>query len=266
MPLATEIHTIDDGGVEFVVRVAREWPRKPSGSDAAATAGAGEDPFLPPYEPDLFVTDLTVTHAVLLNKFPVLADHLLLVTRHYESQTAPLTVADFEAMLTALSLVDGLAFYNGGREAGASQPHRHLQLVPLPLGPGSRCLPVEPWFESVPMNGATAVNPDLPFPHAFAPMPAEWLEEPAASAPAARALYWALWTRLGHEADGTDQQPMPFNLLATRQWIWLVPRRREGVAGLSVNALGFAGGLLAGDEQRYERLREIGPLNLLARV
>ena len=44
--------------------------------------------------------------------------------------------ADFDALARGLAAIDGLAFYNGGTVAGASQPHKHLQLVPVPLGVG----------------------------------------------------------------------------------------------------------------------------------
>ena len=37
-----------------------------------------------------------------------------------------------------------LAYFNGGPESGASQPHKHVQVVPLPLGGGgSQELPFE---------------------------------------------------------------------------------------------------------------------------
>ncbi len=32
-----------------------------------------------------------------------------------------------------------LAYFNCGEEAGASQPHKHTQIVPLPLAEGSAC-------------------------------------------------------------------------------------------------------------------------------
>ena len=38
-----------------------------------------------------------------------------------------------EEMNAILAEFDGLGFYNGGETAGASQPHKHLQIVPLPL-------------------------------------------------------------------------------------------------------------------------------------
>lgn len=265
-PLTTTVRTIERGGIEFIVRIAGDWQRKPPGMDAEDRDGVPvPDPFEPPYDPALYVGEITPTHVGLLNKYPVIDDHLLLVTREYEEQTDSLTQEDFHALLAALAGMDGLAFYNGGRQAGASQPHRHLQVVPLPLGPGSARLPVEAWMEGARPRDGIGRNDRLPFEHAIAPLPAEWISEPASSAAAARALYREMWRALGRDASG-PRQPQPFNLLATRDWIWLVPRKREGIAGLSVNALGFAGALLAGDEARYRRLCEIGPMEVLASV
>jgi len=92
------------------------------------------------------VGDISATHVGLLNKFCVLEDHLLMVTRDYAEQTELLDESDFHALLCGLAAVDGLAFYNGGTDAGASQPHKHLQLVPLPLAPGWTGMPLAPWL------------------------------------------------------------------------------------------------------------------------
>ena len=51
------------------------------------------------YDPDLFVVDLAPSHYVLLNRFPVLAGHVLLVTRRFEHQERLLTVEDFAALI-----------------------------------------------------------------------------------------------------------------------------------------------------------------------
>ena len=278
VPLATEVSRVEEQGVSFVVRIAGEWRRKPRAAsrdmDGAVTArgeGPEHDPFLPPYEPDLYVGDLTPTHTLLLNKYPVLGEHLLLVTRHYERQTAPMTEADFHALLTGLAGVDGLAFYNAGRVAGASQPHRHIQLVPLPLDDtdaagGAGTLPVRPWWDAVRFTGDVGHNPALPFRHAVAPVPAAWLDDPLRGASAMADRVAQCWRLIGNDGSHTVSTPPGYNLLATREWMWLVPRQREGGAGLSVNALGFAGCFLVGDHERYAELRRLGPLNLLAQV
>ncbi|XOZ35161.1 hypothetical protein ACMDCT_04200 [Halomonadaceae bacterium KBTZ08] len=64
----------------------------------------------------------------------------------------------------------------------------------------------------------------------------------------------------------TSEQPIPYNLLATQNWLWLVPRSREQYEGIAVNALGFAGALLVRDAEMFRQLEATGPLHLLAEV
>ena len=54
------------------------------------------DPF-DPYEEALWVDHLSPSHTLLLNKFNVVAYHVLVVTRKFEPQTEPLNLQDLEA-------------------------------------------------------------------------------------------------------------------------------------------------------------------------
>lgn len=261
VPLDTAVRGLSSGGIRFLVRVSKDVQRKQPVTDQHQSP---RDPFAPPYEQDLFVGHLSESHAALLNKFNVLDDHLLLITREWEEQAAMLTTADYEAMLIGLAGMDGLAFYNGGAEAGASQPHKHLQLVPLPLADGAQGIPFDDilagahWYDA-----SVGYVPALPFRHRIAPFDPDWLQEPAVHAHALRETTERLWRDLGY--DPTKQrQPVPYNLLATRRWLWLVPRTTAGWLGLPVNALGYAGALIAQDEDAFQRLVETGPLELLA--
>ena len=101
-----------------------------------------ENPFLP-YEPELHVADLGDEHVCLLNKFPVMRDHALIVTREFVDQQEPLRPADFAAVWPLLGETGGLGFYNAGELAGASQRHRHFQVVPTPLVPFGANLQLE---------------------------------------------------------------------------------------------------------------------------
>lgn len=47
---------------------------------------------------------LSRTHTLLLNKFNVVAHHLICVTREFEQQTEPLNAADLEATWTAMQV------------------------------------------------------------------------------------------------------------------------------------------------------------------
>ena len=218
-PIATQTELIDG----FVVRAA-------STIAAKAAAPPRADP-LGDYEPDLFVGDVGSTHYVLLNKYPVSADHLLLVTRRYAPQEELLDADDFEALAALMAELDWVAFYNAGRVAGASQARKHLQLVPATA-------PLEPLIT----RGA------LPVRHAYAVLPS------------LDAMY-RIYRELVAPWPAT-----PYNLLATRRWMLVVPRRQERYESILVNALGFAGSLYVRNSAELALVRRAGPLNVLRAV
>jgi ATP adenylyltransferase len=249
-PIETQPTILDDGGVRFVVRAVSSLARK----DAARRAAVVADP-LGNYEPDLFVADLGPSHYLLLNKFPVLAGHVLLVTRRFVRQERLLTVEDFGALAACMTEFDGLGFYNGGVEAGASQRRKHLQLVPLPLAAES---PIE-----VPIERALIGSHRLAFKHGFAPVASH------TSAAALHALYLELLQRCGISAVAAAEgelQSAPYNLLLRRRWMLVVARSRECFETISINALGFAGSLFVRTHAEQERIRAVGPMRVLRAV
>lgn len=262
-PIASERTTRPEAGIPFCVRLAPGLAER----ERRATAGTPErreSAFLP-WERGLFVGGLSSAHAAILNKFPVVPEHLLLVTRRFEPQEGPLGPADFEALFRALAGVDGVGFYNSGAGAGASQAHKHLQLVRGPLGEGPERAPVEAVLGGAEPAGDGApgvcVHPALPFRHALARVEPPAEEAPEAAARAAETA-WAACARLLE----LDVCPRPYNLLATREGLLAVPRSRAEVEGIPVNALAYAGALLVKREADLERLRREGPLSLLARA
>lgn len=260
-PIDTHVETLSDHGITYVVRVLRNLRRK----HQAAGGSQPTDPFAPPYNHDLVVAELPPAHMVLLNKFPVLNPHLLAVTRENEPQTNLLTVADCQALLWLLHERNGLAFYNAGTEAGASQPHKHLQLIGLPLPSTGLAFPLTEALAADDNGDGISRSPQLPFPHARVRMPQTAWREPSAGAQAIYRLYLNLLETVGLAPDGL-QQPGPYNLLATREWLWLVPRRRQSHEGLEVNSLAFAGTLLVPDEAHLTTLKTVGPAACLRAV
>jgi ATP adenylyltransferase len=257
LSIPTEPEVIEQSGMTFHVRIITALAMKA----LAAMTKQNANPFLP-YDPDLFVADLSPTHVALLNKFNVVDHHLLIVTRVFEDQEALLTREDCAALLICLSEIDGLGFYNAGRTAGASQRHKHLQLIPLSALPESR-LPIEPLLRSVRMTGATGTVPGLPFAHAYAPMDPAWLDRRNDGASSLLACYHALLRAVGLTVETASG---PYNLLVSRQWLLLVPRSQEFFEGISINALGFAGALLVRDAAQLATLRERGPMTALLHV
>ncbi|WP_028220254.1 ATP adenylyltransferase family protein [Paraburkholderia oxyphila] len=159
-PIETALTHIDDGGVRFAVREVSSLVRKEAARRTDAPAHSGSqtprrNPFLP-YDDELCVGELSSTHVALLNKYNVLDEHLLIVTRRFVPQEALLDHADFAALLVVLHGFDALGFYNGGTEAGASQPHKHLQAVPLPLDAAGAAVPVETLLDAAPADAVRA--------------------------------------------------------------------------------------------------------------
>ncbi len=269
LPIETALTSLDDHGVRFAVRVAANLVRKDAAQKPQDTQ-APRNPFLP-YDPDLFVADLSPTHVALLNKFNVVRHHLLLVTRAFEPQEALLDAADFAALVVALRELDGLGFYNGGTAAGASQPHKHLQVVTLPLGDSGPPVPIEALFDRAHvMHDTLPVDtvPDLPFCHAFERLD---LAGGTVTQAAHEALgcYRELLDAAGVPViyvGGVAHQGAPYNLLVTRRWMLAVPRSQECAEAISVNALGFAGSFFVRDAAQLQALRSLGPMTALARV
>lgn len=257
-PISTTQEIVPDGGIDYIVRVITRLADKPRSSRQS------KDPFVPPYEHGLYVGDVAPDHVALLNKFPVIDDHLLIVTRHFEPQTGMLQPGDFEAIIRVLSSWDGLAFYNSGPEAGASQPHRHLQMVDRAIADNG--LPIARALGAAEFKHGIGHSTALPFPHALARMPQTALQSPVSGGAAALTeIYRALLSAIGRPARG-GSSPGPYNLLATRNWLWAVPRVRAAHDGIETNALGFAGGLMVANRKQFDKLRAIGPAKVLQAV
>ena len=55
----------------------------------------------------------------------------LLVTNEWQAQAVPLSSNDLEAWAWTLDQTSSVGFYNSDRAAGASQTHKHMQIVPM---------------------------------------------------------------------------------------------------------------------------------------
>lgn len=264
LSIPTEFEFIEQDDVRFLVRILSNLNRKKAAKEKqdkqSAISGQEFNPFLP-YEEDLFVADISDTHVCILNKYNVVDLHLLIITRAFEEQESLLTLEDFAAMWACLADFDGLAFYNSGKSAGASQRHKHLQLVPLPLVPSGPQIPIEPLLKAVQFQDSNAIA-KLPFVNAFAPLNPDWVRSPFTAAQATLEVYRSLLGAVGLDA----KQLGAYNLLATREWMLIVPRSQEYFQSISVNSLGFAGSLLVRNAAEMEILKAQGPMNILKNV
>lgn len=269
-PVPTDYTFLDDAGIRFLVRVLANLSEKDEVrkiEKAKSPAGEHTDPFLSP-EQDLIVADISDTHLAILNKYNVVKHHLLIITRRFEDQEFFLTIEDFEALLLCLAEYNGLGFYNAGQEAGASQPHKHLQLIPLPLASAGLAVPIEPLLPHAPVH-SVAIVPGLPFLHSFVRLNPSLVDAPLDAVKKIFELYSAMLTRVGMTAPGArnpTRQSRPYCFLITRDWMFLVPRSKEFFGDISLNSLAYAGSFFVRNEQQLKMLKTQGPMKALVHV
>jgi ATP adenylyltransferase len=218
------------------------------------SGGPRPNPFLP-WDRPLQVELLDSGHVVLLNKYPVQEAHLLLITQAWAPQSGWLEERDWQAVARVAADTGGLWFFNSSASAGASQPHRHLQL--LPRRPDEPSCPLAPlllaqlageadgwtWAYRLSRRADPLGGADLP------------------------GLYRDHCLGLGLGDPLRDETPAaPYNLLFDDDWFLSVRRIQEHCAGFSVNALGFAGYLLCTERSDQDWLLRHGPWQLLASV
>ncbi|KAF2192690.1 5',5'''-P-1,P-4-tetraphosphate phosphorylase 2 [Zopfia rhizophila CBS 207.26] len=127
-------------GIPFQLRYCPALAKKPVPRNDNAAPTKKPDPFDNP-SPELLIADIPTaepTHLLVLNKFPVIAEHFIIATKTNKQQTRILERDDLEATHACLKAWQNdsqqkrlFAFFNSGDHSGASQPHRHLQFLPV---------------------------------------------------------------------------------------------------------------------------------------
>ncbi|KAF7793886.1 hypothetical protein EIP86_005008 [Pleurotus ostreatoroseus] len=298
-------HKHEAHGVEFEIRLCPALQNKPTlptprfDSDADERRAALEqqgkrhDPFSPPYNSNLLLGDLKDEqegdeYVVLFNKFSIVPQHILLITKEYHSQSAPLMPPDLVQTYLFLMAAQKagkrfFAFYNCGDMSGASQPHKHLQLIPLEEdGPPVEKLARKQTLEY--LDRPFTID-SLPYANHIRRLPAflpnaslEELEETLAKA-FLGLLDLALST---YRHDPTPEEAAPsgkglkgalsYNVLMTLEHMHVIPRKletyklKETGELLSINAMGFAGCLLVKSEQELDAVVKEGVGEILSGV
>ncbi len=254
VPLDTSLtHLIGEHGISFELRhLLSATPKH------LRAAGPKPNPFRP-WDRRLEVEQINDTHVVILNKFPVQAGHMLLITQAWQPQTGWLSIEDWRAVAQIDATTTGLWFFNSGPDAGASQPHRHLQL--LPRRPGQPICARQEWFQNCAQGRNDLANDPLLRCCRVVPI------RPNLTGEQLHQIYLALAQDLGLGTPAQVARPRgAYNLLLSRDWMAMVRRRREGIRGFSVNALGFAGSLLSTEASDREWIERSGPEALLHAV
>lgn len=206
-------------------------------------------------------------HKLILNKYCAVRPQMVLHTIEFESQDDLLNAHDFNAAWLALMALGDqyMVIFNGGKDAGASLNHKHMQVIPRAGRSGLEsllqgvedgaqgacaghvlhryiCIDVRTatsGLEAVPYRlavGALPMNPD-----------GESLQQ----------LFTSLRTKLYLKPD------QPYNMILYHHHIVVIPRRTANIDGIDANAAGMTGDVWCSSEAQYEEWLRIGPMQLL---
>lgn len=132
------IHT-DGFLLQFQVRYSPTLAKKPKSDSSDSSNSKDEKPKINPFQNppvELIVSGIGSKHTLLLNKFCITPGHSILITNKELPQTYPLEAADIGATYAVIreyrdSGDELFGFFNSGEHSGASQPHRHVQFMPV---------------------------------------------------------------------------------------------------------------------------------------
>ncbi len=215
--------------------------------------GPKQNPFNP-WEKILEIEKIGNHHQLILNKYPVQKGHILLITNSWKPQNGWLDINDWVAIQKVNKDTSGLWFFNSSPIAGASQPHRHIQLLRRSYNEIS--CPREKWF----LNLEICNDNDTKLKKSIVVSHFNFLEDSSHI----YNLYLELTKKIGLGDPINDEKPRyPYNILITNNWIAIIRRRFDHLHGFSVNGLGFAGYLLITDKSDINYLKTYGPEKLL---
>ncbi|GAB0135789.1 hypothetical protein EsDP_00004114 [Epichloe bromicola] len=291
----TQVTVLSVGSVPFQLRFAPALANKPKGppppppDDDPSRRQKPVDPFAHP-APSLFVTDLGPSHYLVLNKFAVVPGHFILATRAFKEQAHVLDESDLESTLSCIEAFerararargnakgdddDGLlfAFFNSGEHSGASQPHRHVQLLPVDgmrdgLEPGSAwsVLADGPGLDEAPFAVfAEAIRLGMPASELHGIYLRLYREACRAVEARGRSGNGSAVEEEDAPADGPAL--ISYNMALTRNRLVICPRLAQGgpvygedgreVGTLALNGTLLAGTALVKNEQEWDALRK----------
>lgn len=201
----------------------------------------------------------THTHYVAANKFCYARPHLMLLTSDgHRRQTEPLDKTDLASAWQMLNLApaegDYVAFFNCGQEAGCSRLHKHLQVMPLPAGTFAAFLDSE----------ASGLEPRVPF---------EWLYRRVdsgceMSSDSLVGVYEMLLREATRVAGCAESGVVcPHNMIMTRRWMIVVPRRRGAInKEAGANSLGMLGVIAVATMKEVDAWVRLGLTKSLAEL
>ncbi len=219
--------------------------------------GPNKNPFSP-WEKELEIDNINLEHVLILNKYPVQIGHMLLITRNWKPQNGWLDMSDWAAIKSIDIDTTGLWFFNSCKEAGASQTHRHIQL--LRREDLCNICPLQNLYSSenrFKINNNKLIDNISSKSKDYAKCGAKDLYD----------IYLELCSNLDLGSPSLCNKPRyPYNILLSPSWVTVIRRSSENAHGFSLNALAFAGYLLNTDKSDNKWLKQNGPIRLLEEV
>jgi ATP adenylyltransferase len=271
--------------LQFQVRFSPALANKPKYTKPANSKPI--DPFENPSK-GLFISDLLPSHFLVLNKYPIIPDHFILATKEYKSQTDLLEIDDLGAAYDCLKAYkengeELFGFFNSGEHSGASQPHRHIQFLPVEsmrsgIEEGKNWSVLADTLVKTPRPGMFRVSPsklsylmfpELPFTYFSSPLP----EDP--SSEHLHKIYISLHeqacqivqqqTKSTETPQKKEESPISYNIGLTDRAMVLCPRISEGskvksgsgdlIGPVALNGTILGGTLLVKSEEDWDALR-----------
>ena len=180
--------------------------------------------------------------------------HILLITNTWKPQNGWLDINDWLAIQKVNKDTSGLWFFNSSPIAGASQPHRHFQL--LRRSKDEISCPRDKWFleKIINKDSNSKLNKNI-IVSKF-----NFIENSLSLFE----LYLELSKKIGLGDPINNKNPLyPYNILITNRWIAIIKRSNDHIHGFSINGLGFAGYLLVTEKSDINYLNKFGPEKLL---
>jgi ATP adenylyltransferase/5',5'''-P-1,P-4-tetraphosphate phosphorylase II len=231
-------------------RIISAFAEKPLPNQGVAPehTTARPDPFGNP-EPD-FVIAKTDSHLLQLNKFCALCPQLLLHPNNYAPQAEPLACDDFIAawdILDRLGASQHISFYNCGDESGSSQPYRHIQIISTPsrdefvFFPDTSLMRNHMQVEQIPSEPPSTLSvPFFCLVHNVATLNA-------------KQVHVAYQEMLTSCERTLGQNIVAHNLVFTRDWLCVIPRKNSGAKHGPANSMGMMGMIwVATDDERND--------------
>ncbi|KAL4435689.1 hypothetical protein ABPG74_018240 [Tetrahymena malaccensis] len=255
-------------GIVFNFSVLKDLDKKPLGSSRGQTS----NPFLPPFEDGLFVQELSKTHTLLFNKYAVVKNHMLVVTTQFEYQNSLINQNDFSAAHKVLLTLNGFWFFNSGPDAGASQQHKHMQVMPYEARADTPILNVLHKKARKSSDCEYFLYEPFQFKHIIKVLKQMQEEESIESyGKYLQDCYIDCMKKLKNlEQVGESQKiKQAYNMIVMDNFMLIVIRKQEKTESspyIAINGMGFTGSFLLKSFQEIQKDDHINPFDLLKEV